>query len=132
VFNFFRPDYAPPGALAQAGLVAPELQIAADSTLNLTANALSYLSYWYRHEDGVSVTDPAYMRVDYRSWQALAQNPNALLDRLSLVLMSGQMTPSMKQLLAEHLAPIAQRDPAQAVAETVMLIVTSPQFAVQR
>ena len=28
VFNFFRPDYAPPGEIADAGRVAPEMQIA--------------------------------------------------------------------------------------------------------
>lgn len=39
VFNFFQPDYTPPGALANASLVAPELQLMTESQLVSTLNA---------------------------------------------------------------------------------------------
>ena len=32
VFNFFTPDYAPQGEIAERGLVAPEMQIATEDT----------------------------------------------------------------------------------------------------
>jgi hypothetical protein len=32
VFNFYQPDYGPPGPVAEVGLVAPEFQITNDST----------------------------------------------------------------------------------------------------
>ncbi len=41
VFNWFLPDYVVPGPLAQAGLVAPELQVATES------NVVNILNYHY-------------------------------------------------------------------------------------
>ena len=38
VFNFFSPFYAPPGEIADQGLVAPELQIATEYQNTLVAN----------------------------------------------------------------------------------------------
>jgi uncharacterized protein (DUF1800 family) len=40
VFNFYEPDYQPPGAIADAGLFAPEFQIINENTTMLAANDL--------------------------------------------------------------------------------------------
>jgi uncharacterized protein (DUF1800 family) len=45
VFNWFLPDYVVPGALAQAGLVSPELQIMTDSQVVNNINALWSLTW---------------------------------------------------------------------------------------
>ena len=41
VFNFYLPDYLPPGELADAGLFGPEFQIINESTVVSTANDLT-------------------------------------------------------------------------------------------
>src|SRR4029077_15379696 len=57
VFNFFRPGYVPPGgALATAGLAAPELQIANETSV------AGYLNFMQRAVAGSSVGD---VRADY-------------------------------------------------------------------
>ncbi len=40
VFNFYEPDYQPPGVIADAGLYAPEFQIINENTTMLAANDL--------------------------------------------------------------------------------------------
>jgi len=44
VFNYFYPSYQPPGKIADAGLVAPEFQIATSNNLTGMHNAIIYLS----------------------------------------------------------------------------------------
>ena len=41
VFNFYLPDYLPPGELADAGLFGPEFQIESESAVVTTANDLT-------------------------------------------------------------------------------------------
>ncbi len=46
VFNFFTPDYAPPGPIAQLSLVAPEFQITNEYQLYQTTNLVYWYLYW--------------------------------------------------------------------------------------
>ncbi len=140
VFNFYRPNYQPPGALRARGLYAPELQI-----LN-EASALSTYNHWHGRlfqmdRDDLTipatVTDPKFytarMRLNLSVEKGLAVAPGALADRLNLLLMAGRMTPAMRQVLVEAAYATSMNDGGgDRVEDMVFLIASSPQFAVQR
>jgi uncharacterized protein (DUF1800 family) len=94
VFNFFRPGYTPPNsAAAAAGLVAPELALANEVSV---AGYLNYLRGTW-----LAVNTSRDIQLDFSAEMALADNPAALVDRLNLLLMSGQMSPALRtQVLA--------------------------------
>jgi hypothetical protein len=70
--------------------------------------------------------------VDYRGWEARAANARNLIDDLDLVFLAGQMPDAMHTTLVNHVTAISSSDPALRVSEAVLLILLSPQYAVQR
>jgi uncharacterized protein (DUF1800 family) len=135
VFNFYRPDYAPPGELADAGLVAPELQITTHSLITQATNVLGYFTFngWEGNEDN----EPETVLLDIALERQLAADPEQLLDHLDLLLMAGQMSAGMRDVLSDYLAMAPYEHPpvpagTLRVVEAVHFIVTSPEGAVQR
>lgn len=140
VFNFFRPNYQPPGDLRQRGLFAPELQILNESTAISTYNHLHGRLFQMDRDDpaiAATVSDPRFytarMRLNLSAEKALAISPGALADRMNLLLMAGRMTPAMRQILVEAATATSMNDGGgDRVEDMVFLIASSPQFAVQR
>lgn len=152
VFNFFLPTYAPPGPLAEAGLVAPEMQIVNASSLISAANYFSQLASptqsdlnrWgtgdptratrlrLSHEvslvagpEGLDDPDPNREPLD----------PDVLLRRLDLQLTGGTLRPEQFQILREGMERL--RFPTwewhrERVRLGIALIVNSPDFSVIR
>ncbi|MDH5538985.1 MAG: DUF1800 domain-containing protein [Rhizobacter sp.] len=88
VFNFFRPGYTPPGtSLAAAGLAAPELQLTHEVSV---AGYLNYMRGW------VGPSSTRDVQQDFSAELALAENPDALVARMDLLLMSGQMSDTLR------------------------------------
>lgn len=52
VFNWFQPDYAPPGALSSNGLVSPELQIANENSTYTSTNFIYTLIFLNNGQNG--------------------------------------------------------------------------------
>ena len=138
VFNFYLPDYQPPGELAQNGVFAPELQIINETLVTRTAN-------WFwnateRQHVGSPFADPGSIYsilVDFGPLQSIATDNGVLLDRLDLLLMNGQMSASMRTILRTHLDQIPYTAPndsggRQRVWGAVHLIMTSPDYIVQK
>lgn len=140
VFNFFRPNYQPPGELRQRGLFAPELQILNESTAISTYNHFHGRLFQMDRDDPAiapTVSSPTFytarMRLDLTAEKALAVSPGALADRLNLLLMAGRMSPEMRQILVEAASATSMDDGGgDRVEDMVFLIASSPQFAVQR
>jgi uncharacterized protein (DUF1800 family) len=150
VFNFFKPDFAQPGEIRDAGLVSPEFQIATDTQLVTAPNYLGWRimlfyvgsRYSVVWENGAPV--PEETLFDYSALKVLAADPAALVDHLNLVMMSGQMTPFMRSLLITRLngtppdsipgqAAGAPPDvPLWRVQQALYLIVNSPEFNIQK
>lgn len=133
VFNWFRPDHAPVGGLASAGLVSPEFQITNEATYTDMLNELHYRLGEYRSSNRPSLTTDRVL-LDFRDWESLARTPSALIDELNLVLMSGQMPSAMRSELIRFTEsiPASEDNGAARVSEAVYLITTSAQYAVQR
>jgi uncharacterized protein (DUF1800 family) len=149
VFNFFRPNFAQPGEIRDAGLVSPEFQIATDTTLVSAPNQLGWRiqlfyvgsRYSVVWENGAPVPEETLM--DYSALKTLATTPAALVDHLNLTMMSGQMSGSMRSLLINRLSgQVPDQVPGQApgapdvmlwrVQQALYLIVNSPEFNIQK
>lgn len=85
VFNWFAPGYVPPGtSIEAAGLVGPELQMTNVSTV------VGYLNFM-QDSIGSDSTNGFDIFASYETEIGLASNPTALLDRINLLLMAGEM-----------------------------------------
>lgn len=135
VFGFFSPAYSPPGPLAAAGLVAPELEIT-DGQFSITTPNWFTHSYLYR-TGPPATTSPTpspspYLEFDYSEFVALAGDPAALVDRLDLLFCAGQMSAATRAQILGFL----QRLPANTAALTrvknaIELTIFSPDSALQ-
>ncbi len=135
VFNFFSPFYAPPGEIANANLVAPELQLATEYLNTQITNF-----FWTQaiaRTSAQTTLEADIMFIDTRAEQALVADATALLDRVAERLLGGasQMSATLR---SEARAQI-ERTPAGTaaanntrVADAIYFVVTSPEFALQR
>jgi len=127
VFNFFEPTYVQPGAIAQAGLVAPELKITTDTTVFGAADYLHDIIYYG------AAFDPYTIFPNYSSMVGLADS--SLLDYLNLVMMANGMSAQMRSILETALADPNFSDPNDAttrVRNLLYLIELSPEYVAQR
>jgi uncharacterized protein (DUF1800 family) len=126
VFNFFRPGYIPPNsAIGSAGLVAPEFQITNESSVvgyvNFMQNAVSR-----------GIGD---VKADYSTLIPLADNPQALLDELNLLLAAGQLSAATVALMRGALATMASGTDAarlNRVHAALVLVLAAPEFIIQK
>jgi hypothetical protein len=108
----------------------------------LTENELARLAYQY--VDGTGTAHAGVNGDDSKSlnsgnmllhtaqWETYAADPATLVDKLNLVLMAGQMSAAMKTTLVTYATQIPANTPGARVAETASLIVSSPQYSIQR
>jgi uncharacterized protein (DUF1800 family) len=154
VFNFYLPGYSPPGPLTQAGLAAPEFQLANDSSLHLGANYFwnaitGDLHRWGSGQASRAVRlnlDPE-MRLNVPpaafdgQGRVLDQpsvaplDPDPLLRRLDLALTGGTLRAEQFQIIREALDRVQSPTwtwPRERLRLAIYLIVTSPDFNVLR
>ena len=139
MFNFFKPDYQHAGTIRDRNLYSPAFQILNETTITRTTNQLR-ASVLYRDRDRDDIPEnfdwywgKNQVLLDLSIEKALADRPVELVDRLNLLLMAGQMSSTMQQIVTAHVeATPLWDDGRQRVEEALFLIVTSPEFAVQR
>jgi Protein of unknown function (DUF1800) len=135
VFNFFRPGYVPPNTtIATAGLVAPEMQITAET---------SVVGYLNTMRDVIvnGTGSSRDVKPDYTAELALADTPTALVDRMNLLLMSNQMSTGLRNQILAALSSVAISTTNATAAATarknrvalaVFLAMASPEYIVQK
>ena len=129
VFNFFSPFYAPPGEIADAGLTAPELQIATEYRNTLITNYI-YQQAFRRHSNRANLrSDEVY--IDISDEMALAANADALIDRIADKLLAGEISPALRAQAREMVETREADNAVGRVAEAIYLIASSPEFARQ-
>jgi uncharacterized protein (DUF1800 family) len=128
VFNFYRPDYQPPGSnLASNGLVAPEMQITEETSvfgyLNFMKGAIA---------NGVGTGND--VKADYTNELALAGTPDQLVERINLLLMQSTMSAYLKSQILTAIATIPKdaNYAKNAVYLTIFLTMASPEYLVQK
>ena len=134
VFNWFAPGYVPPAtSIEQAGLVAPEMQITNVSTV------VGYLNYM-QSAIGANTSSGPDVFSEYGTELGLAATPDALLDRLNLLLMAGEMDSTLRGQILSAVSAIpipatnqtAIQAALQARVETaIYLTMASPAFCAQ-
>lgn len=143
VFNFFRPGYMSPGShSAQAGLLAPELQIANETT---AAGYVNFMAGLIHHGTGRAGFDGKARRLDIQldintddahPWLALADRPTDLVAEINQALMYGTMPPILAQKIADTVLAVKGTDALSTRRERVraalLLTVASPDFEVQK
>lgn len=142
VFNFYRPDYAPSNAFDNEDVVAPEFQILTEQNITAASNwggAVIFNSYDFLRENceeelsfesGVGCV---FARFDDEI--EIARNTGELLDHLDMLMLGGQMSGEMRDVLLDHIEPFnaeQEQERLYRVAEATYLIWMSPEFAVQR
>jgi uncharacterized protein (DUF1800 family) len=129
VFNFYRPGYVPANtAIAAATLVAPEFQITGETSVagytNFMQAAIS---------SGVGVGRE--VRAAYTNELAVADNADALIDRVNRCLMAGTMGTQQRQEIRDAvnaIAATATNGRANRVYTAVLLTMASPEYLVQK
>jgi len=146
VFNFFFPDYKFPGILSAAGLTTPEFQLTSDTSTVFQMNFFSSAVFNNSsNTNGLSsfIGGNGAIMLDFGPWMTPAYTSDAgipgLVDALNSLLCGGQLAPASKNLIVSYVAnsrfpyttPTAtqMRDRVRAV---IHLIVTSPDYAIQR
>jgi uncharacterized protein (DUF1800 family) len=127
VFNFFSPFWSQTGAIEGAGLVAPEFQITTDTTVISSANKMR--SEVYRQPNP---NNPDAIVLDLSAQIALASNPASLVDSLNTLLMGGQMSSNMRSIVINAVTQIPAANTLERAQTAVHLIVTSPEFVIEK
>ena len=134
VFNFFSPFYAPPGEIRDSSLVAPELEIATEYQNTLVTNYMFYQAF---SANALSAEEPTFsdddVFIDIAEELIIADDANALIDRVAEKLLAGTISEALRDQINNMLALITGPDSGPLrVAETLYLVTSSPEYALQR
>jgi hypothetical protein len=130
VFNYYHPDYVLPGALAAAGLVAPEFEITDD---NYAISVPNFLRTFVLAALPKTTADPYTLTLDTTYEQTLLADPSALLDHLNRVLCAGTLPATAKTRILTALSSVPATTTAEDKVKTaILLTLTTPASAIQR
>jgi endo-chitodextinase len=127
VFNFFQPDYAPQGPVANAALLAPEFQISSDSQLMSAANTMYALIFW-----GYGFGDNNPVNLNYAEFVPVANDPALLVDRLDLLMTGGLTSTATRNAIIGAVSAEPAANAAERVKKAVYLFTISPDYAIQK
>ncbi|MEL6758394.1 MAG: DUF1800 family protein, partial [Pseudomonadota bacterium] len=140
VFNFYRPGYVAPGTeTGAAGLTMPELQLVNANSISNYANFMTYFVFAFA-ANGEEAEAAASFIPDYSDELALAEDPEALIDHLDLLLTHGSTTEETKATIVTFIDDVALENPSDPdyngpflrVSLAVLMMMTSPDYTVQR
>ncbi|MEO1084510.1 MAG: hypothetical protein AAFY88_09725, partial [Acidobacteriota bacterium] len=122
--------HRPAGALAEAGLVAPELEIihafTSIATVNRTADAIFEGEYLFDRFE-----DPIYLELEGELELLERDGPVALVDRLDLLLTYGTLSAETRQTVLDAILPLDE-DPWDQLHMALFLVMICPEYAVVR
>jgi uncharacterized protein (DUF1800 family) len=130
VFNFFSPFYAPPGEIRNAGLVAPELEIATEYQNTFITNYLLVQTFGLNQANPDLRQNDVY--IDIQEEMNVAADINALIELAAGKLLGGRISDALRTEMAGMLERLPEDDPALRAAEAIYLVATSPEYAYQR
>lgn len=132
VFNFFSPNYAPPGIVSENNLIAPELEIVTENFLTRTSNFLAYSTFWGHTEYEDENTNENRILIDMTPLKAMVDDTDELLDHLNILLLGGTMNDEMRTILIEAFNNTSDQEINYRLSDLLFLIMISPQYTVQR
>ncbi len=133
VFNFYSPSYSPPGVMSAntPALVGPEFQIYHESTL---VDSHNFIEYWLTNDPSADTTNPPSFKHDYSAYIALASNPTALVDKLSLIMTSNTLSSQARttMITAVTNVPAGTNQARDRFRMAIMLFEISPDYLIQK
>ena len=142
VFNFYRPDYSPANAFGNGNIAAPEFQILTEKNITAASNwggSIIFNSYDFLREGcEENLTFESGVGCLFARFEdeiEIARDAGELLSHLDMLMLGGQMSSGMRDVLLEHIDPFnadSEQERLYRVAEATYLIWMSPEFAVQR
>lgn len=143
VFNFFYPSYQFPGPLAAAGLTTPEFQLTSDTTVADQMNFLEGGFLSTGDTNGLtSFRNNGTIMMDLSPWMTTNYTANAglpnLVTSLNTLLVGGQLSFNAQATIVNYVATLTYGTPPttsqrhQRVAAVVHLILTAPDFTIQK
>jgi uncharacterized protein (DUF1800 family) len=127
VFNFFLPAHSPAGDIAAAGLVAPEFQITTSNSIIGMSNLVDFIVL------GEFVTDApepfAPVSLSFDDYVDIADDVDALMERLDIVLAAGTLDPATRGGIRAILLEIPEAEIRVRIA--LYLVLVSPDYAVR-
>jgi uncharacterized protein (DUF1800 family) len=139
VFNYYRPGYVPPNTtIATAKLVAPQFQIYNEVSNGSWIRAIEIAAEQGYGSECCNLFYNRDITSAYTPEVTLANNPDALIDRLNVLLMSGQISAALRADVREGINTIAIPATNSADAKrkrvqiAVLLMMSSPEYLVQK
>jgi hypothetical protein len=126
VFSYFSPSGGVPGG---GGLRGPEFGLLSTSTALARLNFVNTMVY---SRINVSANAPAGTSIDLSPLQPLAARPADLVDELNLRLLHDSMSAQMRDSIVAAVSAVSANDSLRRVRTAVYLVLTSPQYQVQR
>lgn len=120
VFNFYLPNYLPPGEMSDRSVYGPEFQIHTATLATKSANA-------HLRTIDTSWSDEGKVFTSLASLNALANTPSTLLDRVSLLLDAGTLSPLTRNVILSKLTAASAADRPKLAVRLVLL---SPDYNV--
>jgi uncharacterized protein (DUF1800 family) len=126
VFNFYAPDYSPPGAINKAGMVGPEFEITNAVTSVSLPNFLRDCIY-----HGAIGRWGGDLILDYSQEIQLAHQPEALINHLSLILTGDRMSADTRDIIRRAIDHVSTDAPEDRVRLAAYLTSICAESAVQ-
>ena len=126
VFSYFSPSAVVPGT---GGLRGPEFAIYSTSTALARANFVNTMVFG---RINVSANAPRGTSLDLAPLTALASSPDAMVALLNDQLLHGTMTGEMKSSVAGAVRAVAATNALKRARTAAYLVLSSPQYQVQR
>jgi uncharacterized protein DUF1800/S-layer family protein len=126
VFSYFPADYEVPGT----NLTGPEFGILSTSSSLKRANFINTIVFSL-----ISASPPDRPNgtsIDLTGLQALAGNPQALVDELNRTMMDGGMSPQMQSSIVTAVNAVSAANPLKRARTALYLVATSSQFQVEQ
>ncbi len=140
VFNFFLPDYSPQGLINQQYRIAPEFQILNSTNAIGLVNLMDQMAVQRNYlisdivegedledEEEESNGNSPY-QMDFSLEEALANNPDQLINHLDILLANGLLSSNTKAIIKSTIEQL--NSPADRVRMATYLIMISPDYAI--
>ena len=127
VFNYYPFDYVVPGTQ----LLGPEFGIET-STIAINRSTVASTLVFTPIAPDPSVFGAVGTMLDLTAFQAVASDASALANRLDANLMGGRMSAAMKSAIVTAVNAASTTDALARARAGIWLVITSPQYQVQR
>lgn len=132
VFNFYRPDYQPPGVFTTNNRYAPEFQILSEATIYSAANTHpQYFDGNFANPNSPPGDRPL---IDMSPLINNINNTTMVIDLINERILYGTMSPGMRTTLTTMLghAGITSDTPFNRAVSALYVTMLSPEFNTQR